>query len=258
MNELALFAGAGGGLLATKHLLEWRTICYVEYNFYRVKVLKARIRDGYLDDAPIWGDARTFDGTPWRGCVDIITAGFPCQPFSTAGKRRGADDDRNMWPDTTRIIREVQPAWVLLENVAGLLSAMDNATAFPHSYFGVVLADLAQSGYDARWRVLSAAEVGAPHKRDRIFVIATNTSFDGLAQTEQRRTNKAQGSRAISIRAGIEGLGSNRQSGGWLTYTHVQRTSDGVANRVDRVKAIGDGQVPAVVSTVWGLLAGGQ
>ncbi len=165
MNELALFAGAGGGLLATKWLLGWRTVCYVEYADYPVKVIKARIKDGLLDDAPIWGDVRTFDGKPWRGCVDIITAGFPCQPFSIAGKGKAENDDRNMWPDTIRVIREVRPAWCLLENVTGLLSAS-------HGYYGQILADLAESGYDARWRVLSAAEVGAPHKRDRLWIVA--------------------------------------------------------------------------------------
>src|SRR3990172_13273064 len=85
VNELALFAGAGGGLLASKWLLGWRTVCYVEWETYAVEVLKARIRDGWLDDAPIWDDAFTLDGRPWRGCVDIVTAGFPCQPFSIAG-----------------------------------------------------------------------------------------------------------------------------------------------------------------------------
>jgi DNA (cytosine-5)-methyltransferase 1 len=143
MYELALFAGAGGGLLATKHLLGWHTVCYVEINEYRIEVIKARIRDGLLDDAPIWSDIRTFDGPPWRGCVDIITAGFPCQPFSVAGKQRANDDSRNLWSDTIRIIREVKPQWCLLENVPGLLSGS-------HGYYGQILRDLAESGYDAK------------------------------------------------------------------------------------------------------------
>jgi DNA (cytosine-5)-methyltransferase 1 len=93
VNELALFAGAGGGLLATTHLLKWRTVCYVEWDDYCISVLKQRIADGYLHDAPIWDDVRTFDGRPWAGCVDIVTAGFPCQPFSAAGKQQGEDDE---------------------------------------------------------------------------------------------------------------------------------------------------------------------
>ena len=254
MRELSLFSGAGGGLLATTHLLKWRTVCYVEWDAYCIQVLKQRIADGYLHDAPIWDDVQTFDGAPWRGCVDIVTAGFPCQPFSTAGKRNGSNDDRNMWPATIRIIREVRPAWVLLENVPGLLSAMDDTATLPHSYAGTVLGDLAESGYDARWRVLSAAEVGAPHKRDRIFIVASYACGDGLAQAQQPRTNRTQEQRRVSLRTRTPGLCEDRRSDRWLTYTDVQRTGDGVAHRVDRLKAIGNGQVPAVVSTVWRLL----
>lgn len=163
MNELCLFAGAGGGSIASKHFHKWRTVCYVEWNGYCQKSLQARIRDGLLDGAPIWDNVKTFDGRPWRGCVDIVTAGFPCQPFSTAGKRAGDNDDRNGWPDTIRIIREVRPRYCLLENVPGLLT---------FEYFGTILRELAESGYDARWRVLSAAEVGASHKRDRLWIVA--------------------------------------------------------------------------------------
>ena len=156
-------------MLGTKYFLGWRTVGYVEWNDYCQRVIKARISDGLLDDAPIWDDVKTFDGTPWRGLVDVITAGFPCQPFSVAGKQQAGDDLRNGWPDTIRIIREVQPAWVFLENVPGILAAS-------HGYFGTVLRELAESGYDVRWRVLSAAEVGAPHKRDRVWIVAHTPS----------------------------------------------------------------------------------
>jgi len=122
MNELCLFAGGGGGSIASFHFHKWRTVCYVEWDKYCQKILQARIKDGLLSDAPIWDDIKTFNGKPWRGCVDIITAGFPCQPFSVAGKQKGIDDDRNGWPDTIRIIREVKPKYCLLENVAGLLA----------------------------------------------------------------------------------------------------------------------------------------
>ena len=163
MNELSLFSGAGGGLLASKYLLGWRTVCYVEWDKYCQRVLQARIRDGLLDDAPIYGDIRTFDGRSWRGCVDIVTAGFPCQPFSVAGKRQAENDERNMWPDTIRVIREIQPRWCLLENVSGLLAT---------GYIGEIFRDLAESGFDCAWRRLSAAEVGAAHRRDRLWVVA--------------------------------------------------------------------------------------
>lgn len=141
MNELALFAGAGGGLLASKWLEGFRVVCYVERDPYCVTIIKARIQDKLLDDAPIWDDVQTFDGKPWYGVVDRITAGFPCQPFSVAGKRKGEKDDRNLWPATIRIINEVRPQWCLLENVRGLLSS---------GYVQVILKNLSQSGYDAR------------------------------------------------------------------------------------------------------------
>lgn len=162
MNELALFAGAGGGLLGGR-LLGWRAVCYVEKNPYCIEVLKARIRDGYLDDAPIWDDVRTFNGRPWAGLVDVVTAGFPCQPFSGAGKQLGEHDERNLWPDTLRIIREVEPEWCLLENVSRLLS---------NRYIRRIFADLAKGGYDYRWDCIPASAVGAPHQRDRLWIVA--------------------------------------------------------------------------------------
>ena len=162
---LSLFTGVGGGELAAQHILGWRTVCYVEWDDYCQRVLQARIADGVLHDAPIWDDVRSFDGRPWRGCVDIVTAGFPCPAFSVAGKQRAGDDPRNMWPDTARIIREVRPRRVLLENVPGLLGS--------HGYFGQVLGDLAACGYDARWDCVSASTVGANHQRDRLWIIGT-------------------------------------------------------------------------------------
>lgn len=178
LNELSLFTGGGGGLLGTM-LLGWRPIGYVEWDDYCQRVIAARIRDGHLPDAPIFGDIRAFisDGyaASYTGLVDVITAGFPCQPFSVAGKRAGIDDPRNMWPATIECIRVVRPRFCLLENVPGLLIG---------GYFGTILADLAESGYDVRWRILSAAELGAPHKRDRLWMLATHTSATGLAQRE--------------------------------------------------------------------------
>ena len=249
MRELSLFSGAGGGLLGTA-LLGWRPVGYVEWDDYCQRVLAARIKDGFLPDAPIFGDIQAFnrDGyaTAYQGLVDVVTGGFPCQPFSVAGRRAGADDSRNMWPATIECIRLVRPRYAFLENVPGLLTS---------GYFGTILGDLAESGYDCRWRILSAAEVGAPHKRDRLWIVANATSqsrnecsFDTV--WSRPRNGKEWKPRRQDF--GILPIGSN-----WEIYQpRICREDDGVSNRVDRFRAIGNGQVPAVVRAAWQLLTG--
>ena len=179
MRELSLFTGAGGGILGT-HLLGWRPVGYVEFNDYCQRVLAARIQDGFIPNAPIFGDIRAFlsEGyaEAYQGMVDVVTAGFPCQPFSVAGKQRGEDDPRNMWPATRDTIGIVRPRYALLENVPGLL-------AQSHGYFGTVLGDLAALGYDARWGVLGADDAGAPHRRKRLWVVASDA---GCARLKTR------------------------------------------------------------------------
>lgn len=166
MQELSLFTGAGGGVLGT-HMLGWKPIGYVEWDEYCQRVIAKRIRDGILPNAPIFGDIRTFINSGcaelYRGVTDVITGGFPCQPFSVAGKQLGADDPRNMWPATIDVIRIVRPRYAFMENVPGLVTS---------GYFGTIISDLESSGYDCKWRVLSAAEMGAPHKRDRLWIRA--------------------------------------------------------------------------------------
>ena len=290
LNELALCAAAGGGLLATEHLLGFKTVCYVEHDLYRVEVLKARIQDGFLDNAPIWDDCRTFDGKPWRGLVDIISAGFPCQPFTEAGKRLGADDPRNIWPDVVRIIGEVRPRWVLLENSAKLLTPFRIAgrTTAP-AYISRVLADLAEIGYVGRYDCIPASAVGAPHQRDRIWIVAYTSSF-GLCGSEawqssshQERDNSPYQRSGETVLYEIEPGGEIRNATGeglpngmysqvgrstegttllqskrsnwWAAEPELGRVAHGVAHRVDRLAAIGDGQVPAVVRAAWDALS---
>ena len=121
-----------------------------------LSLFTARVRDGILDWAPILTDVRAADFRPMAGLVDIITAGFPCQPHSKAGLRRGAADDRDLWPDTLRAIGEVGPRYVLLENVPGIAT---------NGYAGTVVGQLAEIGYDCSWGTVSAADTGAPHLR---------------------------------------------------------------------------------------------
>ncbi|MAU52247.1 MAG: DNA methyltransferase [Roseovarius sp.] len=160
---LSLCSGAGGLDLGL-HLAcpGYRTVGHVERDAYAAAILVARMEDAALDPAPVWDDVGTFDGRPWRGAVDIVTAGYPCQPFSVAGKRQGAEDPRHLWPHVARIVSEVEPPFVFLENVAHHLRL-----GFPEVAGGLV-----NMGYRLAAGLFTAAEVGAPHKRERLFILA--------------------------------------------------------------------------------------
>lgn len=237
MKYLSLFTGVGGGDLAFQHLLDWRCLGYVEWDKYCQKVIAQRQLDKIFSVAPIYGDVRAFVGdgyaAAYTGMVDVITGGFPCQPFSTANsaRRRGSSDSRNMWPATIECIRTIRPQFAFLENVPGLLSS---------GYFGTILGDLAESGYDARWRVLSAAEMGAPHKRDRLWIVA-----------------HATGGKRCFVRRGWTQKNVDWDWIGekpWEVEPKLDRMVDGVADRTKRFHAIGNGIVPSVAATAWYLL----
>jgi DNA (cytosine-5)-methyltransferase 1 len=188
VRELSLFSGAGGGLLATKHLLGWETVGYVEIDEYCQAVLAQRIKDGYLDSAPIFGDITQFieEGyaEAYQGMVDVITAGFPCQPFSVAGKGLAEADERNQWPNTIECIRLVRPRFVFLENVPGLLT---------HEYIRHIYGTLAEVGYDSRWDCISAAHCGANHKRLRWWLVAHSVDNEHSGgRGQDRETNSVQ------------------------------------------------------------------
>ena len=200
MRELSLFSGYGGFSLGLKLSgINTRTVAYVEWEKYPQEIIKARINDGILDDAPVFGDVSTFNGEQFRGLVDIITAGFPCPPFSQAGKRRGTDDPRNKWPDTLRVISEVRPKYVLLENVPGILTA-SKSKGTP-SYGAVVVGQLAEVGYDCFWEVIGADDVGAPHRRKRWIcfgVLGNPQSERGERRGSGERGEQAQCTEKIS------------------------------------------------------------
>ncbi len=162
MRELALFAGAGGGVLGGK-LLGWQTVCAVEIDEYCRRVLMQRQDDGLLEPFPIWPDVRSFNGVPWAGLVDVVSGGFPCQDISAAGNGAGITGERSgLWTEMARIIREVQPRFAFVENSPMLTSRG----------LGVVLGDLAELGYDSNYGIFSAAGCGAPHLRKRIWIKA--------------------------------------------------------------------------------------
>ena len=302
LNELALFAGAGGGILGG-HLLGWRTVCAVEWEQYPASVLCARQNDKILPPFPIWDDVQTFDGNPWRGIVNVVSGGFPCQDISAAGKGAGIEGNKSsMWKHMARIIGEVRPQYVFVENSPMLTSRG----------LGVVLADLSSLGFDAKWGVVSAADVGANHQRERIWIRAEQRNFFSHAEhngfrrrqqqsestqetvelantneygTQSQSSNTGKPPKWIDS-SGIAGrnqdvtdfMQSGLQGGGevwqtdnkigqnaelwrtvakrswWTTEPNVGRVANGLAGRVDRLKAIGNGQVPLCAATAWELL----
>jgi len=232
MNELALFAGAGGGILGGK-ILGWRTVCAVEINPYARSVLLARQRDGILEPFPIWDDITTFDGKSWKGSVDIISGGFPCQDISSAGSGKGLAGKRSgLWSQMARIIYEVQPKYILVENSPMLVSrGLD-----------IVLADFAQMGFNAEWGIISAENTKAPHQRKRIWIVAYSKMLDeAWSHTEKDRR-------------AVEQCYKHRGSVWGETRPKPGRMDDGLAFGMDRLEAIGNGQVPEVVVFAWKLL----
>jgi|LakMenEpi03Aug12_release.lakeMendotaPanAssembly.Ray.scaffolds.fasta_scaffold209604_3 DNA (cytosine-5)-methyltransferase 1 len=224
LNELALFAGAGGGILGG-HLLGWRTVCAVEWESYPASVLLARQNDGILSPFPIWDDVQTFDGNAWRGIVDVVSGGFPCQDISAAGKGAGIDGERSgMWKEMARIIGEVRPQYAFVENSPMLTTRG----------LGTVLADLAKMGFDAEWGVLSAADVGANHLRERIWILAhsksarTSKDFGGIRQGI-KRTSRRQNTdtKVADTRCELREQGNTRN----LVASKTERTTSSIHNQ---------------------------
>ena len=208
MNSLSLFSGAGGGLLAEKYLLNWRSIGYVENNVYCQKVLAQRIEEGFLELAPLWGDIDEFIESgavdQYKGLTDVVTGGFPCQPFSVAGRRKGKDDSRNCWPQTIEVIRRVRPRWFFGENVPGLLNS---------GYFPEILGSLAEAGYDARWIVLGVDDVGGNHRRKRLWLLAESHS-EPRSSRQPRRAGGELSTESEGLRGGESQGKTGQESGG--------------------------------------------
>ena len=243
MKYLSLFSGAGGGDLAMQHLLGLACRGYVENEPYCQEVIKQRISDGLLDAAPIFGDIRDFNreyAGCYQGMVDLITGGFPCQPFSLEGKRRGEDDSRNMWPQTIKTIGIVRPAHVLLENVPGI-----------RAYLPVVIRDLRRDGYTVqRPRIISSGSTGALHIRKRIWIHSHANSNGRMRQRDGLFTPARIRPQAWSE---FEGLVSEILQS-CVPASKGNGIHDAIPRRVDRLKAIGNGQDPFVAATAWHIL----
>jgi DNA (cytosine-5)-methyltransferase 1 len=214
-------------------------VCAVEIDPYARSVLLARQNDGTLAPFPVWDDIRTFDGAAWRGAVDVVSGGFPCQDISAAGKGAGLDGEKSgLWMEMARIIHEVRPGFVFVENSPVLTSRG----------LGTVLGDLAAMGFDARWGVLGANSCGLSHKRERIWIMA-----DADTSNEHGRGGALQvGWRGSEEEIKADGYIIRPE---WPSEPRVSIVAHGVANRVDKLGAIGNGQVPCVAASAWRLLS---
>ena len=264
LYTLSLCSGIGaldlGFKIAVPHS---RTICYVEREAYAIAVLAAHIENKSLDEAPIWTDLTTFDGKPWRGVVDCIIAGIPCQPYSLAGERMGDEDERAIWPELVRIIGETNPALVFLENVAGQLQL-----------FRPIGEALSELGFEFEGGLYSASEVGATHQRERLFILAAsifagkrflaNSNGKGL---ENRKEQESLGGNSSTKRDRPSLFPPRPIDPQWGTILKqypesapavefdFRRMDDGTPNRVDRLRALGNTVVPLQAAYAFTALA---
>jgi len=268
MNEikvLDLFSGIGGFSLGLERAGPFRTVAFCEQDAFCQAVLRK-----HWPDAAIHDDVRTIDADGYRG-IDLVCGGFPCQPFSVAGKRRGADDDRDLWPEMLRVIEAVQSRWVIGENVRGFVN---EPLGLQRS-----LSDLESIGYQAVPFVIPACAVSAPHRRDRVWIVAhadragqhtgqgggqncgnkarhdAGRSGADVADAESRRVERDRAARQQKPQTPLSEKLSGRDSAGsgaghWATEPDVGRVADGIRNRAHRLKALGNAVVPQVVTQI--------
>ena len=206
-HTLSICTGYGGIELGLKPIMpRIRTVCYVENEVGASKILGARIRDGILDDAPIWTDLRTFDAKAWRGKIHLVTGGFPCQPHSIAGKKRGADDPRELSGEVLRIAEELGCPTLFLENVETI----------KRFYWDTIRPQLHRLGYKTKEGIFSAEEAGAPHRRRRFFILAYHdnsrvSTFGYEGQREGSERTEERQDRSLSELAG-QGQGAQLEN----------------------------------------------
>ncbi|MDN5934486.1 MAG: DNA (cytosine-5-)-methyltransferase [Pseudonocardia sp.] len=244
MNVLSLFAGVGGLELGLERAGA-TTVGQVEIDPYCRQVLAK-----HWPEVPRHDDVRT--AVEWwrsesRPRVDVVGGGFPCQPFSNAGFQLGIEDERWMWPDMAAVVRTVGPRYVVVENVSALVR--DGRA------FGEVLGDLHQFGFDAEWATVRASDFGAPHNRERVYLVAYPSCVDGLAR-DRLVTGGVRGA-SVTV-GGFPGLAAHRgrrSSREWLAREpRVARLVDGVPCQVDRLRVLGNAVVPQVAEHIGRLI----
>ena len=264
LTHLSLFSGIGGMDLAAQWA-GFETVGQVEWADFPRKVLEK-----HWPDAPKWRDIHDFTADEFfrrtkcpPGGVTCISGGFPCQPHSTAGKRKASGDERDLWPEMRRVIGEIKPRWVVAENVRGLLSSEDGR------FFLGVLRDFADLGYDVAWGVTSAAAVGAIHRRERIAIVARNTHRKQsceVGEVSERKDSKSSRNNQNDTNNNGFGLQGRlleeeqqkadeqfericvhllrRADAQYISESAILRGNHGIPKRVDRTKAIGNAVCP--------------
>ena len=247
MQILDLFSGIGGFALGLERA-GMETVAFCENDAFCQKVLAK-----HWPDIPIHENIEELDGRQYRGTIQLICGGFPCQPYSVAGHQRGAEDDRALWPEMLRVIREVEPSWIICENVPGIINLeLDNC-----------LSSMENSGYSCQSFVVPACAVDAPHRRDRVWVVA-HASIKRLQGSEETGDSERSGEDGKQFSAGLNGISGRDKSsaqsclGGmadgvsrWLDEPGgTPRVIEGCPDRVNRLKALGNAVVPQVVEVL--------
>jgi len=244
ITHLSLCSGYEGiGLGLRRVLPSLREIAYVEREGFPIANLVAKMEEGAMDAAPVFTDVKTFPYGKFRGLVDILSGGFPCQPFSAAGKREGVEDPRHLFPYIRDGIAECRPRLVFLENVEGIISSK---TADGDSVLKYVLGELEGLGYRATAGVFSAAEVGASHQRKRVFILGYTGSSEpsGLSSEQREKVSETRESSETMVWPSRPGE-PQQVFEEPRTQPKLGRTTDGAASRVDRLRLLGNGVVPA-------------
>ena len=317
LNVISFCSGYGGierglDLAGTDH----RVLAYVEIEAYAIANLVNKMESGQLDAAPIYSNLKTFPAHLFRDCVDLLAGGYPCQPFSSAGKRGGEQDPRHLWPYIREHINAIRPTQCFFENVEGHISLGLSS----------VISDMEEDGYSTTWQIFSASEVGAPHQRKRVYILgslqyANTDSGDGSSKQEREHEGAEELSRSSEGRVGspfpdtnssrcqqgnqeTEGQPSEQLNGDslqrkttypdierlqgrlqrgiidpqgweeqevrcttqrsdrwswdrhniWSSEPNVDRVVDGCADRVDRIRLLGNGVVPQTAARAWEVL----